>query len=117
MFNIALLGKWKWRLITDNNCVWSDFLHRLYGNGGLLKRNQYSIWWRDIDELDNSLSYAPNWFSDAVKTKLGDGRKLKFWADQWCCPWRLMDLFPQLYLVSSNQNGSVAEYGYWSDGF
>jgi len=30
-FNMALLGKWAWRLLSDKECLWRDVLVSKYG--------------------------------------------------------------------------------------
>lgn len=32
IFNIALLGKWKWRFLVDKSAIWLDILKARYGD-------------------------------------------------------------------------------------
>lgn len=41
---------------------------------------------------------------------------MKIWTDRWCYQWSLKDLFPHLYRLSTNQQGTVAEFGSWAEG-
>lgn len=34
IFNTALLGKWRWKLLVDRGNLWADLLNYLYGEGG-----------------------------------------------------------------------------------
>jgi hypothetical protein len=60
LFNKALLGKWKWRILTEGEAVWADLLRLRYGHlpTNLLAGNtlsytvKSSLWWRDIIGLD-----------------------------------------------------------------
>jgi hypothetical protein len=60
LFNKALLGKWKWRILTEGEAVWADLLRPRYGHlpTNLLAGNtlsytvKSSLWWRDIIGLD-----------------------------------------------------------------
>lgn len=31
-FNVALLSKWKWRLLNDKKAIWFEILRARYGN-------------------------------------------------------------------------------------
>ncbi|XP_058757341.1 uncharacterized protein LOC131630579 [Vicia villosa] len=65
VFNIAILCKWKWRILEESNSFWYRMLKARYGDiklrmfleGG--KRDKYtskSDWWSDILSLDKKLS-------------------------------------------------------------
>lgn len=43
IFNLSLLGKWRWRMITEKESEWNKLLDRLYGNKGVLNDRQYSV--------------------------------------------------------------------------
>lgn len=55
-FNNALLGKWKWKVLYDNDALWSNLLRFRYGNLQLSwlrkkdrrSRNKKSFWLRDL---------------------------------------------------------------------
>lgn len=109
IFNVSLLGKWKWWLLVDKNSVWSEFMKYLYGETGVLKQRQHSVWWKDINRLDFSLRHAEGWFQQSVSCKLGNGKELLFWLDCWCSQWSLMKTFPQLFSVTEKPEGAVCE--------
>lgn len=60
-FNIALLAKWEWRLITEPGAIWAGLIWFRYGDlsfwslypeeygAGQVKK--HSIWWRDLCSL------------------------------------------------------------------
>lgn len=111
LFNISLFGKWKWRILTDKESVWFELIEKIYGDNGLLNREQFSIWWRDLESLDNCLTFAQNWFKEAARIKLGNGTEIKFWTNRWCCQSTLKELFPILYRSLENQHGLIAQFG------
>lgn len=113
IFNLALLGKRRWRLVDEKNNAWSALTEHLYRQSGALSQRQQSVWWKDLNSIDESLPYGRNWFSDSIKVKLGNGWEVRFWEDCWCSPWKLVELFPQLYAVSEAKTGAVAEFGTW----
>ncbi|XP_058774304.1 uncharacterized mitochondrial protein AtMg00310-like [Vicia villosa] len=61
IMNVALLSKWKWRILTEKEAVWRDLLEARYGNvkvkvliGDIsVVGKKDSIWWRDILISDN----------------------------------------------------------------
>lgn len=58
---MALLSKWKWRILNDKEAVWRDILEEQYGKIKLkvligdvsVVDKKDSIWWRDIIISDN----------------------------------------------------------------
>ena len=55
LFNMALLGKWIWRLSQTKGGLWKDILESKYGGQRSLKEqrllNSDSLWWRDLKEV------------------------------------------------------------------
>ncbi|GAU48137.1 hypothetical protein TSUD_293770 [Trifolium subterraneum] len=59
LFNLALLSKWKWRLLSDGDAIWDDLLRFRYGHlpTQMLGRDTHlsgakpSIWWKDVVSL------------------------------------------------------------------
>jgi len=54
-FNLALLGKWIWRLKSEEGSLWKDIIESKYGGWRGL-RSQYqsckeSMWWRDLRKV------------------------------------------------------------------
>lgn len=113
IFNLSLLGKWKWRVLVDNRSVWFGFLNWLFGESGVLTRAQYSTWWKDLLTVNETASFARNWFDDSNRSKLENGRSVKFWTDMSCSQWRLRDIYPQLFNVAANQQGWDGNYWRW----
>jgi len=51
VFNIALLGKWCWRLLVDRDSLWFRVLSARYGvEWGCVREGgrEASVWWSDI---------------------------------------------------------------------
>lgn len=76
---------------SGKNTLWGDLLELFYGKEGVLNRSQQLVWWKDLNSIDNSVSYGRNWFSESMKLKFGDGKEVKFWTECWCNPWCLAD--------------------------
>jgi hypothetical protein len=84
LFNLSLLSKWKWRLLSDEEASWTDLLRFRYGHfptlllGGATSnnRNKESIWWTDI--IDTGKGLAEDWFRSNVGCNVGNGRSTGF---------------------------------------
>ena len=61
---------------------------------------------------DNFTSVLLNCLSFAV----GDGTSIFFWHDKWVGNGCLKDLFPSLFVISSQPLGFVCDYGAWEGG-
>jgi len=80
-FNIALLGKWCWRLLVDSDSLWCRVLSAHYGveddrvrEGG----REASSWWRDVSAIRSE-----EWFHANISQVVGDGKNTLFWSDAW----------------------------------
>jgi len=106
-FNIALLGKWIWRLGYDKHGLWKEVVDSKYGGWRDLqsKRNRCSdsLWWRDLKEV---------WSLDEWRDKLeanfswevGNGREIRFWEDRWAGNTTLKELFSRLHSTCLNKD-------------
>ncbi|RHN60029.1 putative RNA-directed DNA polymerase [Medicago truncatula] len=105
-FNLALLGKWCWRVLTERDSLWFRVLAARNGvEGGYLcsgGRNE-SVWWRSIGALRSE-----GWFRYHVSRSLGDGSSVLFWTDVWVGELSLRDRFSRLYDLSVLKGESVA---------
>jgi hypothetical protein len=80
----------------------------LYGEG-IERLKSSSIWWRDLRRLGGEDD--DGWFGSNISSVLGDGKLLGFWKEKWIGMTTLKSLYPNLYLKSSLQNGTVSELG------
>jgi hypothetical protein len=58
-FNIALLGKWCWRLLVDRGGMWYRVLAARYGEeAGRLTvgGRSSSVWWREVSRIHDDVS-------------------------------------------------------------
>ncbi|XP_058756592.1 uncharacterized protein LOC131629811 [Vicia villosa] len=87
VMNVALLSKWKWRILVEEEAVWRGILVSRYGNIKLkvligdvsVVEKSDSIWWRDILTSDNYAALLNQNFSGAISCKynrLGIFRRL-----------------------------------------
>ncbi|CAK8538809.1 unnamed protein product [Lathyrus sativus] len=125
-FNLALLGKWKWRILNEENSLRTNLLSCRYGDikrvilshPSFCSRSKISLWWRDICSIGVSDSdHASNWFSSTISLKLGSGHFLEFWNDCWIGATPFSSLFPDLYHLMANRFVKVADMRVWFGDF
>jgi len=104
-FNVALLGKWCWRLLEDRDSLWFRVLSARYGtDGGRLRGGgrQDSEWCRVVHCFSRE-----RWFSDHVSCCVGNGRTTLFWTDVWCGRVSFSVRFSRLFELSVFKGESV----------
>jgi len=119
LFNLALLGKWIWRLGSEKGGLWKEVLVSKYGGwrnlGGEGIRTRSSLWWKDLKEVWASEGWGRS-FEDGFKWKVGDGKDISFWEDNWLGCDALKRVFSRLFSISSTKEAMVAELGSWING-
>lgn len=119
LFNLSLLGKWRWRLLVEKEAPWCHIIQSRYGEvgdevrlRGWSPRNS-SQWWRDLCAIDNEYSIAQNWFSKEIRKRVGNGAGTSFWYEAWFGETSMKDEFPRLFSLSEDKSARVADLGYW----
>jgi len=84
-FNIALLGKWCWRMLVDREGLWYHVLVAHYGEvGGRLEvgGRSGSSWWHDLGRIrdGDGGEFGGGWFGHSVMQRVGDGAETLFWS-------------------------------------
>jgi hypothetical protein len=115
IFNKSLLGKWKWRVLSEEDAVWADLLNFRYGHlpsnllAGITLSNDVksSLWWRDIISLDRGSN--DNCFMDNMSCCVGDGKLIGFWRFKWFGDQPFCDMFPELFAKEAFKEASIAD--------
>jgi hypothetical protein len=105
-FNLALLGKWCWRVLLEKDSLWFRVLAARNGlEDGYLCGwgREGSDWWRKISSLRSE-----GWFSNNVSRSLGDGSDTRFWTDVWEGGVSFRDRFCRLYELSMLKGETAA---------
>lgn len=113
-FNLALLCKWKWRIIVQPYSVGDIKMSVIYGGGGVKGEPQKSQWWRDILALEGIKPLT--FFKSNCSVDVGNGILSYFWHSNWTCWGFIKDLFPLSYSFSLLQDVSVSLMGSWNQG-
>jgi len=81
-FNIALLGKWCWRMMVDRGGFWYRVLAARYGEEAERLEGwgrSVSSWWREIVKIRDGVGEVDGgWFSDRVSRRVWDGVNSSF---------------------------------------
>ena len=101
-FNVALLGKWIWRLGTDKKGLWKEVLESKYGGWRNLKtqRNNIldSLWWRDQKEVWNFEGWKGKFEANFIG-KVGNRMEISLWEDKWVGNEVLKDKFLRFFSI------------------
>ncbi|MFS7973280.1 putative RNA-directed DNA polymerase [Helianthus anomalus] len=119
-FNSAMLSKWWWRFRDNPNQLWAlvvNSIHMSKGNKRLIPvRQSVTGVWKDIGSLDKHMLKFGISIAGRLKVVVGNGASTRFWKDVWISPVPLMDLFPDLFRLAANKDGSVQSYSFSSNG-
>lgn len=84
MFNKALLGKWIWRFLTEQNSLWRKIIKSKFGDlcwnrdgeeRGEGTRRQVGWWKKVVEGVEGS---EGQWFWDGIEQLIRDGKNTKF---------------------------------------
>jgi len=99
LFNVALLAKWKWRLLSDEKGRWKDVLLSKYGMQqahSMTNLKNHSWWWRDLSKSRGE-GQDGGWFQGAVWWRVGSEDKARLWEDVWVGSCTLKVLYPRMF--------------------
>jgi len=106
-FNIAMLGKWCWRLLVEGDGLWRRVLVARYGvKDGRLEDGgrTCSSWWREIVRIRDGVGdNSGGWYASCVSRRVGDGAITSFWCDVWFNGVPFRDRFRRLYDLADNK--------------
>nr|GEV37938.1 hypothetical protein [Tanacetum cinerariifolium] len=107
--NRALLFKWVWRFISQDNSLWFRFIRVVH-----VPRLQYrsplsSSTWHAILREVNGLKYQGIDLVSHCRKRVGNGLLTQFWYDIWLGDTQLRFLFPRIFALEMNKVCTVAE--------
>ncbi|GKV37508.1 hypothetical protein SLEP1_g45534 [Rubroshorea leprosula] len=117
-FNLALMGKWWGRLAKGEEGLWGKVIRGKYGdNGGQWMewvrdgRRVGSLWWRDLQSLNIGEDGEEGWLTEGFRIKIGEGKGVSFWWDEWCGENCLANIYPRLYVLSTGKEKDCQQMG------
>ena len=120
--NEALLLKWWWRYATEDAPMWKKIIRSVHNEGQALiplciprKAQGQGIWNSLKRMVQDSKLTAPKVYMQNLKLVVGNGNKVRFWEDPWINNRPLMQVFSDLYNVSSQKCAIIGNMG-WFEG-
>ncbi|GKV25095.1 hypothetical protein SLEP1_g34588 [Rubroshorea leprosula] len=117
-FNLALMGKWWGRLAENGEGMWKKIIVEKYGKGGghwqdWLDENRGvgSSWWRDVGGINTMDGGSNGWLKEGFRVNIREGNTVSFWWDKWRGEECLANMFPRLYLLSTEKMKMCSEMG------
>ncbi|GKV32262.1 hypothetical protein SLEP1_g40879 [Rubroshorea leprosula] len=119
-FNMALLGKWWGRLVSEEKGLWKKIIFEKYGKAGepsyywlREESNSGTKWWRDICRINTIAGENWGWIADGFKLKVDEGVSTNFWWDNWKGEGCLANKYPRLYSLSIGKDNKIPQMGEW----
>ncbi|XP_058733018.1 uncharacterized mitochondrial protein AtMg00310-like [Vicia villosa] len=105
VLNLALLRKWKWRILNETNTFWLKLLSSRYGNvkvkvqvgDSSMSTSKDSICWRDLILSSNIEEVDQNCFNRGFLCKVKDGISVALWKSCWLGNQALRMVFLEIY--------------------
>ncbi|GKV30550.1 hypothetical protein SLEP1_g39351 [Rubroshorea leprosula] len=121
-FNMALLGKWRWRLVVEKEALWNRVVEAKYGfrrrrdwEGREVKTNS-SFWWKALWKLDEERGSNEGWVYKGVVKTVGEGNDTLFWHEKWCGDVPFREKFNRLFRLAEDKDALVKNMGEWRNG-
>ncbi|GJX82369.1 hypothetical protein Tco_0331850, partial [Tanacetum coccineum] len=103
-FNLALLQKWRWRLINNTNLLWGCLIKSIHGvEAGLDEKGYKSAYlWSRIVGTFYYLHFSGAIPRGTLKYRVGCGTKVRFWKDVWIGDVPLKEKYNRLFHLDRN---------------
>ncbi|GJZ35159.1 RNA-directed DNA polymerase, eukaryota [Tanacetum coccineum] len=105
--NRALLLKWVWRFVSQDDSLWRQVICAIYGTSVETHRTHYSSNWCSILREVHKLKGKGFDFWSHVKKRIGNGADTRFWSDQWLGDSPLCVKYPRLFALEMDKHASV----------
>ncbi|KAJ6921734.1 hypothetical protein NC652_015617 [Populus alba x Populus x berolinensis] len=116
--NKALLFKWLWRYGSEELSMWKDVITSIYNPKyhSLIPQDHItgagSTWSRLVNYCGKD-TRLHNIVTNNTMILVGNGKRIKFWLDDWTDNGRLAEKFPTLFQLSNNKDASLEKMGMW----
>ncbi|XP_058764573.1 uncharacterized mitochondrial protein AtMg00310-like [Vicia villosa] len=121
VMNMALLNKWKWRILKESDKPWVNILNSRYDNikvkvlegDAFVLSSRYSIWWRDLINCELDLPTGFCKFAGIINCSVENGGDTALWQARWVCDQSLSEAFTEIHERVIDKNTSIASAGVW----
>nr|GEX28844.1 RNA-directed DNA polymerase, eukaryota [Tanacetum cinerariifolium] len=107
--NSALLFRWVWRFVSQDESLWYRVISSIYGSCFPQSSPQTSSVWSSIVREIHKLKLQGVDLLSYIRVHVGNSLKTKFWKDPWIDDSLLCHRFPRVYTLEANRDVSVAE--------
>ena len=102
--NSALLGKWLFKLLTEDG-IWQRLLRRKYtGSKAVIQ----VVWKPGDSHFWAGLMATKKHFFRFGVFNIKDGTKIRFWEDKWLGDTTLQEQYPALYNIVRHKGDTIA---------
>nr|GEU93709.1 RNA-directed DNA polymerase, eukaryota [Tanacetum cinerariifolium] len=106
--NRALLFKWVWRFISQDNSLWCRLILSMHGSKLPTSSHfWYSTWLSIIREIHSLKDRGVDLVSHC-RIHVGNGMRTNFWKEVWIDDNPLCVMFPRIFALETNKDSSVA---------
>ncbi|GJU92744.1 hypothetical protein Tco_1317500 [Tanacetum coccineum] len=105
-FNLALLQKWRWRMLSTPNSLWVKVIKVFHGQEGGFDSYgcKFKGTWANMVGSSNFLHSRGIIPSNSFKFKAGYGSRIRFWKDIWLGETPLCSRYNRLYRLDINKD-------------
>ncbi|KAJ0522407.1 putative RNA-directed DNA polymerase [Helianthus annuus] len=111
--NLGLMSKWWWRFRTCNDQLWSNVIKAIHDNGRgvdlIPHKNSLGGTWKGIAAIKKEFQKMHMDLNAKFFGGVGDGKRLRFWVDQWVQGGSLKTQFPSLYNLAHSKQALIEE--------
>nr|GFB62421.1 hypothetical protein [Tanacetum cinerariifolium] len=105
----ALLFKWVWRFISQDNSLWYRFISAVHGSRLHSRSSHWSSTWCNILREVNVLKSKGIDLVSHCKKRVGNGVLTQFWMDIWVGDTQKFYLYPRLFALELSKDICVAD--------
>lgn len=113
--NLCLLAKWWWKFGALDNVLWKNVVCSKYHYASSKwsplpePQSRVSRVWADKLSVASVNPQLFNFFQSSLCIHIDNGRRNLFWRDRWFGNVCLKEMFPRLFLLSVEKEGTVLD--------
>ncbi|OMO92976.1 reverse transcriptase [Corchorus capsularis] len=114
--NRALLNKWLWRYGNEHESLWHKVIigkNKLVDDSIIPSGNirHCSAIWNAISKPLRSGDSLSLFTKSGLMISVGDGKRVKFWEDNWVNGLILKEAFPRIFALAVSKVGKAVDFG------